>query len=98
MVAMAQADGENELMATYTTQTVIEPEDLTEADDPDAVILRAETAIRATLAGAHPDTEPPGEVVVGWLARSVRGTQPWDPRSEVPEDAEYLICRGRRTV
>lgn len=84
-------------MATYSTQTVITPEDLDTADDPDAVIARAEQAVRTTLAGTS--TEPEGgEVVLGWLARSVRGTTPWDPRSEVPEDAEYLICRGRRTT
>ena len=84
-------------MASYSTQTVITPEDLAVTDDPDAVIARAEAAVRHTLAGAHPEPEA-GEVVLGWLARSVRGTVAWNPRDEVPEDAEYLICRGRRFV
>jgi hypothetical protein len=84
-------------MATYTTQTVIEPADLTAAAEPDAVITRAEESVRTTLAGTS--TEPTGEVVLGWLARSVSGTVPWDPRTEaVPDGANYLICRGRRTV
>lgn len=84
-------------MATYTTQTVITPEDLAVTDDPDAVITRAESAVRTTLAGSYTDPDS-GEVVIGWLVRSVRGSVTWDPRAEVPEDAEYLICRGRRTV
>ena len=62
------------------------------------LILVALLGLLALAATAEAAEYVPGEVVVGWLARSVRGTQPWDPRSEVPEDAEYLICRGRRTV
>ena len=87
-------------MATYSTQTVITPEDLDVTGDPDAVIARAERAVRTTLAGYGDDSTrgDRGKVVLGWLARSVRGTVDWDPRSEVPEDAEYLICRGRRIV
>lgn len=86
-------------MATYTTQTVITPEDLSGPDDPDAVINRAEQTVRLTLAGTTRIGEGGGEVMLGWLARSAAGTAPWDPRAEqVPELAEYLICRGRRIV
>lgn len=85
-------------MATYTTQTVITPEDLSTAADPDEVINRAEQTVRTTLAGTFAEPEG-GEWRIGWLARSAAGTAPWDPRADdVPDLAEYLICRGRRTV
>jgi hypothetical protein len=55
--------------------------------------------------------EPAGETVIAWLARSpgtgpgaAPSTQrpttyvPWDPADDVPDDADLLSCRGRRTA
>jgi hypothetical protein len=101
-------------MGTYTAQSVITPDQLAQADDPDALIKHTEETVRRTLESApHPDDAdaPEGETRIGWLARipgsgpgQPPGTQrptefvPWDPADDVPDEADLLSCRGRRTA
>jgi len=66
----------------------------------------------ATIEGVDPAADTRGETVIGWLAR-IPGSRPggppgsqhpvrwvsWTPETdEVPDGADLLSCRGRRTV
>jgi len=96
-------------MGTYTTQSTITPAQLADSVAPDELIKSTEETVRITLEGTA--DEPAGETVIAWLARipgtgpgQPPGTQrpteyvPWDPADDVPDEADLLSCRGRRTA
>jgi hypothetical protein len=88
---------------TYT-QCVITVDDYRHAAEPAGLIAFAEDEVRRTL---QPGTgEPAGEIRTGWLARvpgydvhQIDGRRwvPWEPGSDLPDHADQLACRARRT-
>lgn len=89
---LADADDADELIST-TEASVRATLEGTPTDDPDAADVRGETVIgwMARLPGSEPGGAPGTQQPVRFVV--------WDPvTDEVPEHADLLTCRGRRTV
>lgn len=96
-------------MASYSTSYMITVAQYRDAEEPEKMIEAVEAKVRGTLAGAS--DEQALETVLGWLAtvpgRDEETAGPgqgrpaqfitWTPGATVPQGAETLTCRGRRT-
>jgi hypothetical protein len=96
-------------MASYSTSAMITVAQYRDAEFPEKMIEAVEARVRGTLAGAS--EEQALETVLGWLAtipgRDEETAGPgqgrpaqfvaWTPGQPIPQGAETLTCRGRRT-